>query len=311
MGVVTGISWTDSTWNPISGCSMVSKGCMNCYAEKIAARFSWAPDYSKHPGPYFGLVKDGKWNGQVDFSEHSLLVPLKWKKPRRIFVNSMSDLFHENVPDEWIDKIFAVMALAPRHTFQILTKRPKRMLEYFSAYHASVVELTRARLAIDRCSAEMNGGSFHGNGWPLPNVWLGVSVEDQETADERIPLLLQVPAAIRFVSYEPALAPVNFRLGIYQLVSGGSQGISLVGLDWIIVGGESGPNARPFDFVWARQVISQCRASETKCFIKQLGSKARGPLGQAPYSEAMNLKDRAGADPSEWPKDLRVQEFPS
>jgi protein gp37 len=268
-----GIPWTEDTWNPIRGCSRVSLGCGGphgqggCYAERLAIRLSG-------PGqPYEGLVKSTpsgpRWTGRVALVESALDLPLRWKKPGRIFVNSMSDLFHEKVPDEWIDRIFAVMAKAPQHTFQILTKRPERMLEW----------VTRSRPV------------------PLPNVWLGVSVEDQETADVRIPLLLQTPTAVRWVSYEPALGSVDFRsLGLLKRTG--------AGLDWMVVGGESGPGARPFDLAWARQTIDQCREAGIAPFFKQTGSR---PILDG---EPLRLKDRKGGDMDEWPADLRVREYP-
>lgn len=212
------IEWTDATWNPIRGCSRVSEGCRNCYAEKVAARFS-GHDSKGKALPYEGLTRDGKWNGTIRVVEDALLQPLKWKAPRRIFVNSMSDLFHANVTDETIDRIFAVMALCPQHTFQILTKRPERMAEYFSALTrvecASIggmggnIEYRFRRQIIQmRCNELLHAGPKGqrienayeighevgtGARWPLPNVWLGVSVENQATADERIPHLLRTP----------------------------------------------------------------------------------------------------------------------
>ncbi|EQD41740.1 Phage Gp37Gp68, partial [mine drainage metagenome] len=193
MGDRTGISWTDATWNPLRGCSRVSAGCVHCYAEIVAARFS-GPDQ-----PYEGLLHPitHGWNGQLRFVEGALEQPLRWSRSRLIFVNSMSDLFHENVPDDWIDRIFAVMALAPRHTFQVLTKRPERMLAYLGqltdnrehAIGAQMLAISRGR---DPGLPEL----------PLPNVWLGVSVEDQAAADVRIPLLLQCPATVRWLSCE-------------------------------------------------------------------------------------------------------------
>lgn len=232
----TKIEWTDATWNPIRGCSRVSAGCKNCYAERIAARFSGVGM------PYEGLSKNGRWTGEVRFVTERIDDPRQWKKPRRIFVNSMSDLFHKKVKLDWIGQIYTVMRYSPQHTFQILTKRPQGMLEYFKLLPASMI---------------------------LPNVWLGVSVEDQKTADERIPLLLQTPAAVRFISAEPLLGPIN-------LVKAFGQGVGELmtdHLDWVIVGGESGPGARPMNPDWARSLRDQCEMSGVKFFMKQMSKK--------------------------------------
>jgi protein gp37 len=258
MSTKTGIEWTDATWNPIRGCSRVSEGCRNCYAESVAYRFGG-------PGmPYEGLtqvvgeaklgsdrIRNARWNGNIKFVEEHLADPLKWKAPRRIFVNSMSDLFHKNVADEMRDKIFAVMALCPRHTFQILTKRPERMLEYLKTPHR-----------MDSVDDELPPGTPKMTVWPLPNVHLGVSVENQATADERIPLLLQTPAAVRFISAEPLLGEVILRWPFLA---------TLPKLDWVICGGESGPGARPMHPDWARGLRDQCVAANVPFFFKQWG----------------------------------------
>ena len=202
---MTSIEWTDDTWNPTRGCSRVSEGCRNCYAERVAARFSGAGK------PYEGLAtmtpSGPRWTGKVALIEEHLADPLRWRTPRRIFVNSMSDLFHESVPDEWIDRIFAVMAIARDHTFQILTKRPERMREYLEQVSDERDMQRWARWA-DIAKSPCAAGMFDELDWPLPNVHLGVSVEDQATADARIELLLQTPAAVRWASYEPALGPL-------------------------------------------------------------------------------------------------------
>jgi len=261
------IEWTDATWNPIRGCSRVSEGCKNCYAEKIAARFSG-------PGqPYEGLAimkrepgeesaGDPRWTGEVRLIPELLDQPLRWNRPRKIFVNSMSDLFHEKVPNDWIDRIFAVMALCPHHTFQILTKRPERMRKYFD-YHSRDVQVSMAVYRIGLPDAEIQEKKLvpliedkMGAG-PLPHVWLGVSVEGQRTADERVPILSNTPAAVRFVSYEPAIGPVDW-CGFH-------------GLHWVICGGESGPGARPMDPAWARNALYRCHQSGVPFFFKQWG----------------------------------------
>jgi protein gp37 len=240
------IEWTDATWNPVRGCSVISPGCVNCYAMKQAHRFS-GPG-----GAYEGLTKQTsagpQWAGVVRTVEDALDQPRRWRKPQRVFVNSMSDLFHEALPDEAIDRVFAVMALCPQHTFQVLTKRPERMLDW--------AKLPRPREYQSdwwgwwRERSLKVGGPQASTQWPLPNVWLGVSVEDQATADARIPLLLQTPAAVRFVSYEPALGPVDFAafLGCGDLHCAHPDHRNMcrathppcAGLDWVIAGGESG-----------------------------------------------------------------------
>ena len=336
----TSIEWTDSTWNPIRGCTRVSEGCRNCYAERVAARFSG-------PGqPYEGLAMRGpaRWTGKVALVESALTDPLRWRKPRKCFVNSMSDLFHESVPDEWIDRIFAVMALAPHITFQVLTKRPERMADYCdgltclrgahrlaAAVRAAATPRSQGHSlnVIRRLLHEGGAGAV-----PLPNVWLGVSVEDQATADARIPLLLQTPAAVRSVSAEPLLGPVDF--GAVRMTHGGRENVlrgdvsnfarrngidRLNSVDWLIVGGESGPGARPCDVEWVRSIVRQCRAAGVACFVKQLGARPVGD-GCACSAEEGNegahllecylrLRSRNGGDPAEWPEDLRVREFPS
>lgn len=349
-----GIAWTEETWNPLRGCSRVSDGCRNCYAEKVAGRFSG-------PGqPYDGLVRlsaEGKhgrarWNGSVRFLPEKLAEPLRWTRPRRVFVNSMSDLFHDGVTNEQIAAIFGVMAAAPQHTFQVLTKRPVRALEFFRwldveapigvpsdpdspwwrVLHCFMAAFNAAKgiddaVALAQAQRLLTTDKISGTTWPLPNVWLGVSVEDQKTADARIPLLLGTPAAVRWVSYEPAIGPVDFTMlrkewdcgtkhtwdvlrgrGIYtgngQTTGWGPERA----LDWIVVGGESGPGARPFDVEWARSVIRQTCGTPCAVFVKQLGAKP--DLGVVIRDGGRAFVDRKGGDPSEWPEDLRVREWP-
>ena len=281
MGDKTGIQWTDATWNPIRGCSRVSEGCRNCYAEKVAKRFNG-------PGmPYDGLIaRTGQWNGKITIADNLIDRPLRWKKPRRIFVNSMSDLFHENVPDSVIDKVFAVMALSKKHTFQILTKRPERMLAYCKTLgrHHSYDRVSIAAKEI-RKSKGFFWSLDNNAGWHLPNVWLGVSVEDQATADERIPLLLQTPSAVRWISAEPLLGPID--LDAMSRTPGadpdevtevddeyGPPLSGVGGIDWVVVGGESGPGARPMHLDWARSLRDQCQAADVPFFFKQWGEFA-------------------------------------
>lgn len=295
MGDKTKIEWTDASWNPIRGCTRVSEGCRHCYAERVAARFSG-------PGQaYEGLaiMKNGEphWTGKMRLIDSALGLPLRWKKPRRIFVNSMSDLFHGDVPNEWIDSVFLMMMCAQRHIFQILTKRPQRMKVYCgsNATRDRIVKFA-TDMACDipgvtfKCWSENDGF----DGIKLPNVWLGVSVENQQTADERIPVLLETPAAIRWVSYEPALGPVNFcRLNLGDQKTGyGMRRVERnaltpwetifhkpgepksadatqdninrgTKLDWLVCGGESGPGARPMHPDWARSARDQCVAAKT------------------------------------------------
>ncbi len=301
MGAKTGIEWTDSTWNPFIGCSRVSEGCRHCYAERLAGRFS-----AKTEGVYAGTTKTVNglqvWTGKINRApEETLLKPLHWKpvmvpvgpggtvqelapRPRLIFVNSMSDLFHESVPDEWIDQVFAVMALCPQHVFQVLTKRPERMLAYLGssetarrlmeAFAAMAAVTPGVKLTIQQKADGLDGICF-------PNVWLGVSVEDQATADERIPLLLQTPAAVRFISAEPLLGSIKLPYGSLNVGPGSSlqrdqQGWCENGLDWVICGGESGPGARPMYPDWARSLRDQCVAAGVPYFFKQWGEW--GPL---------------------------------
>lgn len=310
----TSIQWTDKTWNPVRGCSRVSQGCVNCYAERQAARFATGDtrqqvpsgEYTgSAPGPFHGFVAKvnghPSWTGKVELVESHLEDPLHWRKPKRVFVNSMSDLFHEALSDSDRDLIFAVMNNCPQHQFQILTKRQANMQRYITELYGRY--------------------AAHWNSWPLPNVWLGVSVEDQATADERIPLLLSTPAAKRFVSYEPALGPVDFLQIerpdlIEQLPSSRYRGSVLDGrprLDWVIVGGESGPGARPFYVDWARNTVAQCRDGGVACFVKQLGAApylTREADGAFCPNYEYRFKDRKGGDMAEWPEDLQVREFP-
>jgi len=280
----TSIEWTDKVWNPVRGCIKVSPGCKNCYAETFAERFRGVKGHPYEQGFDLRLVLE------------KLNEPLRWKKPRRVFVNSMSDLFQDGVPDEYIGRCFDVMAQARRHTFQVLTKRPGRM-------RALVPTFAARHTAID------------GSGWPLPNVWLGVSVENQHFADERIPLLLQTPAAVRFISAEPLLGPIDLERGGFALhrPTRSPRGKYWPGLDWVIVGGESGPGARRFDLEWGRSLVEQCRECGVPCFIKQLGSRPDGWWTNAlgPRLNSHGLTDKKGGDPNEWPEDLRVREFPA
>lgn len=268
----TKIEWTEATWNPITGCSVTSPGCTNCYAMKLAGT-----RLAHHPSRT-GLTTDTKagpvWTGETRFNEEWLTQPLKWRRPRRIFVCAHGDLFHESVPDEWIDRVFAVMALASQHTFQVLTKRAARMREYVSRHDTSKIGDSITTNAFWLNSATRG---YRGSGgsavWPLPNVWLGVSVEDQARADERIPDLLATPAAVRWLSCEPLLGPVD--LGELQEGLPANAWLTwLDGLDWIVIGGESGPGARPMHPDWVRSLRDQCAAAGVPFFFKQWGEWA-------------------------------------
>lgn len=332
MGAKTGIEWTGATWNPILGCSRVSEGCRNCYAEGIAGRFGAGKETV-----YSGLTQivNGRavWTGQIK-ETRQLLQPLSWRKPKHIFVNSMSDLFHENVTDEQRDRIFAVMALCPQHTFQVLTKRPERMLKYFNlqrercmskvacdstAWHvwAQVGDIQAAAKRPIPSAAFYWTGESHEEiaGWPLKNVWLGVSVENQAAADERLPLLLQTPAAVRFISAEPLLGPVDLQhirytdddvecewnalTAYHEVLNSNSMDIvataedGVTKLDWVICGGESGPNARPMHPDWARSLRDQCAAAGVPFFFKQWGQWA--PTGSVDtYGRVIDGKEIKG-----------------
>jgi protein gp37 len=239
MGKTT-IEWTDASWNPIVGCTEISPGCANCYAARLAStRLKNLPDYSGLADKRRG---EHRWHGEVRFLPERLDEPLHWRTPRRIFVCDMGDLFHESVTDEMLDDVFQTVAATRHHTYQILTKRAARMQKY--------------------CST---------NGWDKcqwRNVWLGVSVENQHFADERIPLLLETQGpAVRWISAEPLLGPVEI-----------GKVHHCAAIDWVVCGGESGPNARPMHPNWARSLRDQCQAAGVPYFFKQFGEWA--PLGQ-------------------------------
>lgn len=349
----TSIQWCDLVWNCVRGCSMVSSGCTRCYAMNIAARFSGSdqPFAGYAEFRIIGDKREAHWTGKVNLVEEKLLEPLsrrKWaskfaekhgRKPR-CFVNSMSDLFHEKLPDESIDRVFAVMAICQEIDFLVLTKRAARMEKWFWAH-------------------SLPGWSKE---WPLANVWLGVSVEDQKRANERIPHLLRTPVAVRFISAEPLLGSVNLASIIvkhedyrwkdccrnvltgefyncpFDTNDGLQRGMMTVTtepkLDWVIVGGESGPGARPFDIAWARSIRDQCKAAGVACYVNQLGSNPQ-EIAYPQFvtdHEAENwmaadwtriwensanhwrryirLKDNKGGDVAEWPEDLRIREVP-
>jgi protein gp37 len=332
MSANSSIEWTDCTWNCVRGGALTS------------------------PGP--------RWTGNARFVPEMLDAPLRWKKPRRIFVNSMSDLFHEDVTDEQIAAVFGVMAACPQHTFQVLTKRPERMKAWFewvagqSAREDSVYTLLLQQ-ACRRVPGDAWEKALRASGlestypecepWPLPGVWLGVSCEDQQRADERIPLLLQTPAAVKFVSCEPLLTELDLRRYLHDAAARigdtlrtnaergfsdrNAQVLEARGLSWVIAGGESGPGARPCDVLWIRRIVEQCEQARVACFVKQLGANVRdradaGYEGEAddtwPEGTAVEqlggrdqgspirvrLRNRKGGDMSEFPEELRVRQFP-
>ncbi|MCR6658022.1 MAG: phage Gp37/Gp68 family protein [Asticcacaulis sp.] len=326
--MTTGITWTEETWNPIVGCSIVSKGCTNCYAMQWAGQRMDGNPKSPHYADTTKQVNDHHvWTGKLaQAPEATLLKPLRWQRPRMIFVNSMSDLFHEAVPDEWIDQVFAVMALTPQHTYQILTKRPQRMKAYMSkTWHFRVMDFMRIYGKVPK---DKGVGLNTSNGGTLANVWLGVSVEDQATADERIPLLLDTPAALRWISAEPLLGPIDLVYlnrapsvidkampgfsnveGFYLDALNGGKHIKMkagIGysassvppkLDWVVIGGESGRDARPMHPDWARSLRDQCADAAVPFFFKQWGEWH--PMGQTMADGTTNALDK-GQRPGLW-----------
>lgn len=273
------IEWTNKTWNPVRGCTKISPGCKNCYAETFAERWRGIPGHPYEQGFDLRLVPE------------KLDEPLKWIKPQKIFVNSMSDLFHEGVPWEYVDQVFAVMALCPHHTFQILTKRPERMYEYLSRRPEYLIEHW-SRQAVRITQVPCADFAVEERPFPLPNVWLGVTTENQEYADKRIPLLLQTPAAVRFLSCEPLLEPVNLVGNGYgpNWLEGWEVApehdpscngycdrcpipvqVRINKIDWVIAGGESGHGARPMHPDWVRSLRDQCQQAGIPFFFKQWG----------------------------------------
>lgn len=301
---MTTIEWTDETWNPTTGCDRVSEGCDNCYALTMAKRLKGmgSAKYQRDgdprtSGPGFGLT----------VHPDTLEAPLRWRKQRRVFVNSMSDLFHKDVPNEFIARVFAVMALASWHTFQVLTKRPGRMASLLSS------DGFRSTVWDHYCYDERAYKTGMRFDWPLPNVWLGTSVEDQRWADIRIPNLLDTPAAVRFLSCEPLLGPVDLGIGdphrnhesddvhgfphprVCLTCSNEDTQTEVlywrrdyshdIGLHWVIVGGESGSNYRPMDPSWVRNLRDECEQAGVPFFFKQWG-------GDRPKSNGRTLDGR-------------------
>ncbi|KNY21731.1 phage Gp37/Gp68 family protein [Methylobacterium sp. ARG-1] len=339
MAETLSIEWTAATWQIVTGCTIDTPGCTNCYAMKLAGT-----RLRNHPSRV-GLTRETKagpvWTGEVRFNEQWLLQPLLWARGRNIFVAAHGDLFHPGVPDEVLDRIFAVMAASSQHTFQVLTKRSGRMRAYLSAPDLvariiAVLEAMSREIGPGRNSRDPRGGAGWncfaaaenlklGNErsswplWPLKNVWLGVSAEDQRRADERVPDLLATPAAVRFVSAEPLLGPIDFTsistmrfrgAEVLNSLTGELQGMfgdpcrtTLPPLSWIIVGGESGPGARPMHPDWARQIRDACAAAGTAYLFKQWGAWGPGSLfpDAIPGSRSYDFGDSSlGDDQSVW-----------
>lgn len=263
----TKIEWTDATLNILRGCSHVSDGCRNCYAEKMAARFS-------DPGQWgYGIARRDitlHWTGKIAFDRAALEIPGRWRKPRRVFLNSVSDTFHPDVTGEMVDSIMNMILGNHLHTFQMLTKRAKRMHSYFNQFKPWCWSSGKKTGWITRGGEALT--SYGGNartpmpddGWPLDNLWLGVSVENQKAADERIPYLLDTPATLRFISVEPMLGPVDIR--------------AFNGIGWVICGGETGPGARPMNLDWAWSLRDQCADAGVPFFFKSTGGRNKTDL---------------------------------
>lgn len=318
------IEWTDASWNPTRGCTKISPGCKHCYAETFAERFRGAcqthpdPDHKptkgekrRHlpvldergqpvPHPYFEGFDPRLAPDQLD-------LPLGWREGRKIFVDSMSDLFMQEVPFEYIDKVFARMLLTPQHTYQTLTKRARRMVEYFES-HGLYKRIRDAAQDVRNMDPRFcQVGISDPCRFPARWIWWGVSVEDRKYGLPRIERLRRVPAAVRFLSIEPLLEDLG--------------PIDLTGIHWVIVGGESGQRGRVCELSWIRNVIGQAKAAGVPVFVKQLGARASdekngiaGARLRVPKEAAalikVRLKHTKGADQDEWPEGLRVQQFP-
>ncbi len=351
MSTGSSIEWTNATWNPLVGCTPVSPGCLNCYAAGMARRHRKNPS---QPDYHDGTVTVGvdvaadagggsstttvslpvveTRNGRAVFTGEvrelldKLELPFSWRKPRLVFANSMSDLFHEKVTREFQARVFAVMGLASWHTFQVLTKRAEIMAEVLSdPAFADLVEEMAAEYSAYAYEVAKSYGLFDpgyrvSTDWaaqdhvrlPMRNVWLGASCEDQPRADDRIPKLIKTPAAVRFLSCEPLLGPIDLKLG-----NRADMRCRAGYLSWVIVGGESGSKSRACNVSWVWDIVDQCRAAQVPVFVKQLGAV---PIKPDPGARSefdrgacvrMHLKDSKGGDMSEWPGNLRVREWPT
>lgn len=332
MGDKTGIQWTDASCTPIRArrietgkigwhCEHVSTGCEFCYAEDLNNRF----------GNMLPFKPGHRKDVELFLDETILTAPLRWKRPRMVFMCSMTDMFADFVKDDWLNQICAMMALAKQHTFQVLTKRPERM----QAFMANPLRRNEVELAAEKLRPGIGAmAPKHTLAWPLPNLWLGTSTERQEEADERIPHLLRTPAAVRFVSAEPLLGPIDLRDFMWpvhgawpakyrsleeaqragEIITYSRQALvhaDRVFLDWVIVGGESGRHARACDLGWIYDIVTQCRIAKTRVFVKQLGSApetcAYGTSDFQPYP----TRDKKGGNITEFPPDLQVREWPT
>lgn len=335
----TGIQWTDETRNVATGCDRVKKangqsGCDNCYA------FAWHDRiYAQHikgqrptaPKQYHVPFSASYKRPGTDQPQGVQLLPerlnelLHLRTPRKVFLGSMTDMFHASIPDEYLVDVFGVLAATPHITYQILTKRPQRMQQFITSVDQTAIKVA-AMHRLQALPPRIRSRHFPKLAkvwqWPLPNVWLGTSVEDQEAADERIPLLLETPAAVRFLSCEPLLGPVDItgcggpHEYLYPKWIKREHGTVLDGwterlLHWVIVGGESGPRARPMDLAWAENLIEQCQTAGVAPFVKQLGTH-----WAKDRDTRLQLKGKAKTNPhggtmDEWPEDLRIREFPT
>jgi protein gp37 len=304
---VSSIEWTDVTWNPTTGCTPISPGCKHCYAKAMHERLT-AMGLAKYAGPF----------SEVVFHDEALTIPLRWYGPRRVFVDSMSDLFHDDVTHEQIAAVYGVACICRQHTFQICTKRPGRAAqwhEWARTYAPDDGGTGPARAMFDAicCSPASFPESYDVDGpplddeWPPPNVHLIASCEDQQRADERIPLLLRCPGAVRGVSLEPLLGPIDLgaeylatKLGSYPfpMLERENRTKLIDLLDWVIVGCESGPGRRPCEITWILDIVGQCRSAGVPCFVKQI------------EIVESNSRTRVSKDPRGWPEQLRVRMYP-
>jgi protein gp37 len=312
------------TWNCIIGCQHASSGCANCWAERLAAT------RLDHQSAYHGLTSGGRWTGEQRFFPERLAEPLRRRKPAGIFVCDMSDLFGEGVTNEQIAAVYGVMAETPRHLFYVCTKRAKRRREWFKwANSATGGGVQLGPMAMDGtlsgCYRTQVPMFVKRGVWPLPNVIELTSVEDQKTADERIPDALETPAAVRGLSVEPLLEAVQLDTAVLGCKGHLAETFGNPLIHWIVLGGESGPRARPCRVEWIRSIVRQCAWAGTSCFVKQIGSTAIGDGddvsdevarewdadgGNVWAKQRLPLRARAGADPAEWPADLRIRQFP-